>query len=84
MNEIVTHYSLLFDQERCAESIECSIQTVEKFVTKFSQDCTRDGRLTCADHGLIHRFKEKCTDLNSLNTDYYRKLERCLEQDRNL
>ena len=66
------------DWERCAESIECSIEAVSKYVTRFSMDCTKDGRLSCADFGLIHRFKDKCADLNVLNTDYYRKFEKCL------
>lgn len=66
------------DWQRCGESIECSIETVSKFVTKFSMDCTKDGRLSCADFGLIHKFRNECADLNVLNTEYYRKFEKCL------
>lgn len=66
------------DFDRCAYSAECAAGSVAKYISRNSADCTKDGRLSCADFGLIHKFKDKCADLSVLNSDYYRKFEKCL------
>jgi hypothetical protein len=66
------------DFDRCAYSAECAAGSVAKYISRNSADCTKDGRLSCADFGLIHKFKDKCADLSVLNSDYYRRFDKCL------
>lgn len=68
------------DFDRCAYSAECAAGSVAKYISRNSADCTKDGRLSCADFGLIHKFKDKCSDLEVLNSDYYRKYDKCLNR----
>ncbi|RWS30551.1 Destabilase-like protein [Leptotrombidium deliense] len=67
-----------FDFENCANNIHCAIQTVKSYLQKRTVDCNRDGRITCDDFALIHKFgANRCAQDSLLNTTFWRKYKTC-------
>ncbi|KAL0274670.1 UNVERIFIED_CONTAM: hypothetical protein PYX00_002743 [Menopon gallinae] len=40
--------------KRCVTDPFCAATTVRNYLTRFSQDCNRDGRVDCYDYAAIH------------------------------
>ncbi|VVC30735.1 Destabilase,EF-Hand 1, calcium-binding site [Cinara cedri] len=40
---------------RCANDPTCARQSVVNYLTRFAQDCNRDGVIDCADYAAIHK-----------------------------
>ncbi|XP_054167805.1 uncharacterized protein LOC128965175 [Oppia nitens] len=69
------------DFESCMSDIQCSIETVNAYMKKWSHDCDRDGHVSCDDYAKVHRSgKYQCNSTWILGTPYWTKYKNCYTQ----
>ncbi|KAK3856564.1 hypothetical protein Pcinc_037123 [Petrolisthes cinctipes] len=62
--------------ENCVNDLYCAAQTVRNYMAKFSDDCDKDGHVTCTDIVLIHKLGYLACG-SSLQGHFGNKFEQC-------
>ncbi|KAL1117670.1 hypothetical protein AAG570_003985, partial [Ranatra chinensis] len=64
---------------RCVNDPVCAAATVKNYMTKFAQDCNKDGVINCDDYAAIHKLGGFGCG-GQLNSDYAVKYYNCRRQ----
>ncbi|XP_012235794.1 lysozyme [Linepithema humile] len=63
---------------RCANDLQCSSRTIQRYMAKFSSDCTGNGVIDCDDYLRIHRLGAYgCT--GTLSALYETRYKLCMQ-----
>ncbi|KAK4292133.1 hypothetical protein Pmani_035080 [Petrolisthes manimaculis] len=62
--------------ENCVNDLYCAAQTVRNYMANFSDDCDKDGQVTCTDVVLIHKLGYQACG-SSLQGHFGTKFEEC-------
>uniref|UniRef100_A0A8D9FJS0 lysozyme n=1 Tax=Cacopsylla melanoneura TaxID=428564 RepID=A0A8D9FJS0_9HEMI len=63
---------------RCTSDAVCAGKAVEKYMTKYSQDCNGDGTIDCRDFAAIHRLGGYGCNA-PLDPTYLGRFDKCLQ-----
>ncbi|KAK2706380.1 hypothetical protein QYM36_016427 [Artemia franciscana] len=63
--------------EACVQDVDCSVNTVKAYMTRFKQDCNDDGRIDCEDYVRIHRNGGYGCKAPIEETQYYKNFQTC-------
>jgi len=67
-----------FDFEDCVNNIYCAIETVDRYMARYSKDCDFDQQITCPDYALLHKAGPKqCRRSWVKETNYWTRFIDC-------
>ena len=66
------------DFEKCAMNLECSEETVKRYMTRIAHDCNDDKSIDCIDYAAVHKIgSDSCQSQNFLESQYWYDFQEC-------